>query len=208
MTITYSRDCALSFEDMHFITWDHPLVTGAMEMILSQENGNTAVTAIKHSAIKPGSLFVECIYLLEPASSLEIQASRYLPATSIRVLSNQSGKNFSDAISHMLINESRIHVDNETAKKLIRSQEDILRDMLKQNESLAESQAPDILRAAHGQTRETLETEINRLKALKEVNPNVRDDEIHFYENEWHQLDGILDATQIRLDAIRVVVST
>ncbi|MDH5446299.1 MAG: RNA polymerase-associated protein RapA [Gammaproteobacteria bacterium] len=208
MTITYDRDIALSFEDMHFITWDHPLVTGAMEIILSQENGNTAVTAIKHSAIKPGMLFVECVYVLEPASTLEIQTSRYLPSTSIRVVSDQQGKDFSKSIGHKLVNTSGIHVDNETAKKVIRSQDDILRSMLKQNEQIAQSRAPAILNEAHKQIRETLETEINRLKALKEVNPNVREEEIQFFENVWHQLDTILDNTQVRLDAIRVIVST
>ena len=208
MTITYSRDMALSFEDMHYMSWEHPLVTGAMEMILSQENGNTALTAIKHSKIKAGNLYIECIYLLEPASTVDIQASRYLPATTIRMLSNHHGQDQTAGISHELINESRIHVDNETAKKVIRTQEETLREMIEQNEKLAQAEAPAILDAAHRQTRQTLETEINRLKALHEVNPNVREDEIRFFENEWQALDKLLDSTTLRLDAIRVIVST
>ncbi len=208
MTITYSRDTALTFEDMHYISWDHPLVTGAIEMILSQEKGNTALTVIKHSKIKPGILFIECIYLLEPASSLDIQTSRYLPATTIRTLSNHSGQNLTNRISHELINESRLHVDRETAKKVIRTQEETLREMIAQNEKLAQAEAPAILDKAHQQTRQTLETEINRLKALHEVNPNVREEEIHFFEHEWQKLDQLLDSTSLRLDAIRVIVST
>lgn len=208
MTITYSRDVALMFEDMQYLTWDHPLVTGAMEMILTQETGNTAVSAIKHNKIKPGSLFIECVYLLEAASSLEIQTSRYLPATTIRILTDHSGHDHSSNIPHELINESRLHVDSETAKKVIRTQEEILREMISRNEKLAQQEAPAIVDEAHRQTKQTLETEINRLKALREVNPNVRDDEIHFFENEWHTLDKMLDSISLRLDAIRVIVST
>lgn len=80
--------------------------------------------------------------------------------------------------------------------------------MISQNEKLAQSEAPAILDEAHRQTKQTLETEINRLKALREVNPNVREDEIRYFENEWHTLDKLLDSTSLRLDAIRVIVST
>ena len=80
--------------------------------------------------------------------------------------------------------------------------------MIAQNEKLAQAEAPAILDKAHQQTRQTLETEINRLKALHEVNPNVREEEIHFFEHEWQKLDQLLDSTSLRLDAIRVIVST
>lgn len=150
-------------------------------MILAQENGNTALTAIKHDKIKPGSLFIECVYLLEVASSLDIQASRYLPATTVRIVIDHSGQNYTELMSHDLINASRIHVEMETAKKVIRTQEGILRQMITQSESLAQAEAPAILDAAHLHTKQTLLAEINRLKALREVNPNVRDDEIRFF---------------------------
>lgn len=208
MTITYARDTALIHEDMQFLTWEHPLVSGAMDMILAQETGNTAVTAIRHNKIKPGSLFIECVYLLEVASSLELQTSRYLPATTIRTVTDHAGRNQTDLLPHELINASRIHVDTETAKKVIRSQEDMLRKMIAQSEKRAQAEAPAILTKAHRQIRQTLETEINRLRALRKVNPNVRDDEIRFFENEWRTLDQLLDATGLRLDAIRVIVST
>ncbi len=208
MTITYDRDIALTHEDMHYLTWEHPLVSGAMDMVLSQETGNTALTAIRHSKIKPGQLFIECVYLLEAASSFELQASRYLPASTVRMVSDHTGQNYSTVLTHELINTSRIHVDIETAKKVIRTQEEVLREMITQSEKLAQAEAPAILAEAHRQTRQTLETEIDRLKALRKVNPNVRDDEIHFFENEWRTLDQLLDSTALRLDAIRVIVST
>ncbi|HEY5602227.1 MAG TPA: RNA polymerase-associated protein RapA, partial [Gammaproteobacteria bacterium] len=44
-TITFDRDTALINEDMQFLTWEHPMVTGVTEMILSKELGNTALCA-------------------------------------------------------------------------------------------------------------------------------------------------------------------
>jgi len=42
---TYQRDIALSRDDMHFITWEHPMVTGAIEMIRGSEFGNASFCA-------------------------------------------------------------------------------------------------------------------------------------------------------------------
>ncbi|MGD8926091.1 MAG: RNA polymerase-associated protein RapA, partial [Thioalkalispiraceae bacterium] len=42
MTITYNRETALANEDMHYITWEHPLTTTAIDNVLSNELGHTA----------------------------------------------------------------------------------------------------------------------------------------------------------------------
>ena len=46
MTVTYDRATALAFEDINYLTWDHPLVTGAMDVLLGGELGNTSVIAV------------------------------------------------------------------------------------------------------------------------------------------------------------------
>jgi len=40
LTITADRARALAREDLQFLTWDHPLVTGAMDRLLGSESGN------------------------------------------------------------------------------------------------------------------------------------------------------------------------
>ena len=49
--------------------------------------------------------------------------------------------------------------------------------------------------------------EINRLRALQKVNPNVRDAEIDFFDQQLKALTQLIDATRLRLDALRVVVT-
>ena len=43
LTATYDRSKALVREDMQFHTWEHPMVTGSMDMILSGEFGNATL---------------------------------------------------------------------------------------------------------------------------------------------------------------------
>lgn len=52
MTLTYDREEALINEDIQFLSWDHPLVSGAMELISSNELGNCAFTAVKYAGMR------------------------------------------------------------------------------------------------------------------------------------------------------------
>ena len=208
MIVTYSREIALSNEDMHYLTWEHPLVSGAIDMVVSREQGNTAFTAIKHKAIPPGTVFLECLYLLESASNMDLPTSRFLPSTVIRVVVDENGKNYGKALSHELIGKSAQFVEKGIAKKIIHSKQDDIKQMLSHAERHAQAQAPDILKAAHAQAYASLSEEINRLIALRTVNPNVREEEIHYFETQREVLDDMLDATVVQLDAVRVLIAT
>jgi ATP-dependent helicase HepA len=208
MTISYRRDTALSFEDAQFISWEHPLVTGAMDLVLGNELGNTAVTAVKYRSAKPGTLLLECLYLLDSASNSELQSSRYLPPTTIRVVLDEYGNSHETELSHSVIQHSRNPVNAETANKIIRAKEQTLRDLILRCETSAQARAPEILASAHQRSRQTLEREVKRLRALRQINPNVRNEEIEFFERQQATLDQVLDAAKLRLDALRVIVAT
>jgi len=206
MTITYDRETALTFEDAHFITWEHPLVTGAMDLISTNETGNTAVTAMQSDLIKRGTLLLEAIFLIEPASNIALQSSRYFPPTIIRIVVDKNGKDYSRSLTHASINKSAITVDTETATSVIRDQLNDLKDMVKNCEKLTLSPTIEILREAHQRGQHLLNSEIARLRALSKVNPNVRQEEIDYYENHWDSLKTVIDSATPRLDALRVIV--
>ncbi|MDH5185180.1 MAG: RNA polymerase-associated protein RapA, partial [Gammaproteobacteria bacterium] len=206
MTITLNRERALANEDMHFITWEHPFVNNVMDMVLSNEKGNTALTALKYSGVESGTVMLECLYTLETSASSELQSSRYLPPTTLRIVVDEQGCDHHLKLPHKLIQQYQTIVDRKTASKLIQASEPKLRQLLSMGETLANKQAPEILQDAHQQTRVTLEKEINRLKALKQVNPNVRTEEIEFFQTQWAALNKVVDAAVMRLEAVRVIV--
>ncbi len=75
-------------------------------------------------------------------------------------------------------------------------------------EQQARRQAPAILQQAHAKTINTLQKEVDRLKALSRVNPNVREEEIAFFETQHKALVKAIDNAVPRLDALRVIVTT
>ena len=208
MTITWDRDTALSNEDMHYLTWEHPMLTNAMDMVLNNEQGNTAVTSIKHPEITAGTMLIESIFVLETSGNTELQSSRYLPATSIRTLIDASKSDVSQQVSHRYITQHREAIKKNMANQVINAYGDEIRALIKHSEQLAQQQAPNILTQAHKEAEQTLQAEISRLHSLKKINPNVRDEELNYFEQQYQALNQALDQSSLRLDAIRIVIVT
>ena len=208
MTITYDRNTALENEDIHYINWEHPLVINAMDMVLNQEMGNSALTAVEYKAVPAGSILLECLFILESASNDTLQSARYLPPTTIRIVLDEKGRDHNSQLPHFAINQKQTIVDTGTAKQIIQAKVDDIRLLLKECEDLAETQSPEILANAHKQTQQTLQSEINRLTALTRINPNIRQEEIHFFEKQLQALTEVLKSASLRVDAIRVIVAT
>jgi ATP-dependent helicase HepA len=208
MTITYDRRTALANEDRQFLTWEHPLVSGAMEMILSNEPGNTAMCTLKYPGAGPGTLLLECLYTLYVIAGKQLQTGRHLPPTTLRVVTDLQGNDHGERLSHALIGRSRESVPPDTAVRVIRGYQQPLRDMLAASEQLAQRHTPAILAAARTHLEQGLAREINRLQALRRVNPNVRDEEITHLEQQLAHGMSALDSASLRLDALRVLIVT
>ncbi|HAG41553.1 MAG TPA: hypothetical protein DCL33_16915, partial [Pseudoalteromonas sp.] len=52
----------------------------------------------------------------------------------------------------------------------------------------------------------TLGEEQARLEALKQINPNIRQEEITFFDKQRSELTTHIEKAQLKLDAIRLIV--
>jgi ATP-dependent helicase HepA len=212
LTVTYNRETALSFEDAHYITWEHPMTLNAMDMVMTNEQGNTSVIATENlqseTPVKPGSILTECLFLLEASAKKSLNIERYLPSTMIRIVCDEKGAEQSRNISHHALNDAKIHVDKTTARKVIKAREKLIRAMITRSEKYAAMQSEKLLAHSHDRASKLLTEEINRLMALKIDNPNIRQEEIDFFQDQLDQLNEVIDTAHVRIDAIRVVVVT
>ncbi|MBE9560981.1 MAG: RNA polymerase-associated protein RapA [Proteobacteria bacterium] len=208
MTITYDRNIALSFEDAHYISWEHPITNTAIDMVLTNEMGNTSVTAMEYSGVKAGSVLLECLFSLESAPIEELQSNRYLPPTMIRVVCDERGADHNLKLPHENVNDSCQFVDTGIGNKIVKAKKKILKAMLQRSEKFAELKSAKLLTQAQQNAKDTLSKEINRLKALSKVNPNIRTEEIDYFEKHLSMLTEVIDSANIRLDAVRVIVAT
>ncbi len=207
LTITYDRDIALAFEDARYLSWEHPLVTDSMDMLLSSELGNCAVTAVKQPGIKPGSLLLECIYILETTHA-DLAKYRLLPPTLIRIVVDERGKRHDHTLGTDPTHTEWIPVNTDTARQVVQARDPVLRQLLGHCEQLAQRETPGIITSVGKQARQRLQTELHRLQALAKYNDNVREEEILFFTHQLALMDKVLTSATPRLDSVRVIVVT
>ncbi len=206
-TITFNRETALAREDVQFITWDHPMVTRIMEQIGANEAGNSAFTVFKTREVKPGTLILECLYIIEAAGFEQLRANACLPPTAIRVIIDQNGKDYESTLTHERIRENQQPVNPETARQFIGARQAVIRELILASEEKARVEARRIIQSADLEMTHKLTEEINRLRALSRVNPNVRPEEIDHFAAQLAAIHARIESAPLRLDAIRVLLA-
>ncbi|MDO9169540.1 MAG: RNA polymerase-associated protein RapA [Methylobacter sp.] len=208
MTITTDRQIALAREDMQFMTWEHPLVTASMDMVLSSETGNAAISVIKHSDFKAGQFFLECLFIVECSAPAELQIGRFLPPTPIRVLIDQYQKDVSADIEHRDLVEAGIKFDKHRIIAFLNSQRPHIITILSVAEKKAKADMQALVDQATQAMLESLSNEIKRLVRLKKVNPSIRTEEIEQLKDMTMLAHENIQAAQLRLDAVRFVITS
>lgn len=206
MTITYHRATALANEDMQYLTWEHPLTIAAMDSISSSEMGNTCLVSIQHPSLAPGSLLIECCYTMESASSRRLDTTRFLPASEIRILIDQKGRRLDSHLSETWLQQAQSEIKQNIANQVVKSQMPLLKAMLSATDKLAMKIAPELLQKAKHDAELEYQQEIDRLQALRLINPNIREEEIGQLQSEQQNILQQLDVTVAQLDSLRVIV--
>ncbi|MEC8333153.1 MAG: RNA polymerase-associated protein RapA [Verrucomicrobiota bacterium] len=207
VTVTYDRTRALSREDIDFLTWDHPMVRGAMDLMLSFKRGNSTIVVWKDLDFEAPAILIEAIYMLESVAPSRLHVDRFLPPSPLRVLVDIEGKDFSNQLSHEFINR---HCSDEEAFRLKKEPallQALLPEMLRSAKEYARAQKSTYLKAAMTKAHKHLDHEAKRLKELQKVNPNVRDEEIEIAESVINDVTRHIAKAHIRLDAVRLIIS-
>jgi ATP-dependent helicase HepA len=207
LMVTYDREVALANEDVRFLTWVHPLVRNLMDMVLNSEQGNTDLLAIKYPRISAGTLLLDCFFRIDISDKAGVQAQRYLPDNLLRICIDEKGGEHQQYLSADEIHRIMQLVDRETAIKVVKSRESMIKDLLQKAEQSALAVLPQQLMQAKQNAQELLQTEIDRLHALQTINLNVRDEEIDYFSGLLAQVTQQIADAHLRLDAIRVLVA-
>ncbi|ASV34263.1 RNA polymerase-associated protein RapA [Candidatus Hamiltonella defensa] len=206
--ITFDRETALAREDAQFLSWEHPIIRNGIDLILSSEIGSCSVAFLKNKTLPVGTLLTELIYVVEVQAKKSLQLARFLPPTPIRMLLDKKGNNLATQVSFEKINAMLNKVDRYTAHQCIRAVQKEVQNILELSKSIIIKEAEALIESAKKEADNELSCELNRLKALKMMNPNIRDDEIASLEKSRdHTLNHISQAV-FRLDAIRLILVT
>jgi len=203
MTATCDRHRALSRDDVAFLTWDHPMVLGAMDLLLGAETGNCSFAVLP--AAQERTLILESIFVLETIAAPQLHTDRFLPPTPVRVVLSHKLADLTEEFSGTKWQQN---LQKGSPYKLIENAEiagRTLPSMLERAASLAEVQANFLRQSALKEMEHLLGHEVERLQTLIKVNDHVRPEEITLAQAQQEELAETIKISRLRPDALRLI---
>ena len=205
-TVTFSRDTALAREDFQFINWEHPMVQGSIDMVLTDTTGNNAVSVLKSKALPAGTMLLELIFVADTSAPKKYHIGRFLPPTPMRLLMDKNGNELNNNISYEKLSDQLSPIGRHIASKLVGASQPFIHQQVQEGTNKANESLTSIKADALSKMTKELDFEIERLTDLKAVNPNIRDEEITHLKTEKSQLTKYIENAQVQLDCLRFIV--
>jgi ATP-dependent helicase HepA len=201
---TFERTRAMAREDLLFVNADHPLVSECIGLLLSGEKGSSGFAV--READTP-NLLVEALFVIETVAATHLHVDRFLAPRPLRIVVDLRGRNLSskEDLAELGLDER----EDGDIHRFLESpgfNRGILEALLDGAENLASIEADTIRAEASAEAERVLGEEIERLRSLQRLNPNVNPAEIAQAEAERAGVLAALGEARLRLDAVRLIV--
>jgi ATP-dependent helicase HepA len=206
LTATADRARALSRENVGFLTWDHPIMTSLLDMLLGSEQGNTAFALWPNAP--EGGVIIETLYVVEAQAPPALHLDRFLPPTPLRIVLNHKRKELGPEAAPEILRAALKNGDPAVLSAQLEEFGNLLPGMLRVTEIIAGKQSKPIIEAAAVKAGEMLQAEITRLEQLRAINPSVRSDEIEAARKHSTEVQEHLAKAVVRLDSARLIIAS
>lgn len=202
-TVTFDRSLALGREEITFLSWDHPMVTGVIDLVLSGPMGSASYGKLYGSSMQ--GMLLELVFVLESVGQQRTRADRFLPVTPIRVVVDYRGR---DVTEDFPVDELDRKLRVDSMEELLENEtlvETIVPNMLASGTGIAEALAREKISDGQESMNRTMDREISRLELLQQKNNHVRQGEIDVATREQNLLEELIEGAKLRLDAIQLI---
>jgi ATP-dependent helicase HepA len=192
---------AMANEPVSFVTWDHPIVSSSIDLMLTGEQGSSAFGQIPGTAAQAG-VICECLFVLEAVSPPALGADRFLPPMTIHAVVDHNGKDITSSFDSMMVKDG----DRNWLKAKLPVLSRMVPPMSESAEGVAERDAKALRKRALKQMDAFLGEQIDRLERLKALGHPVRPSEFEAATAEREALREHITGARLRLDSIRLIV--
>ena len=201
--VTFDRKRAISREDVSFLSWDHPMTTGAIDMVLSSPMGSSSYGVIRGTGTP--ALLLELLFVLETSGKQSIDIDRFLPHTPLRIIVDHTGKEVTAQYSaemlsrDLLPSSMEVLLENDTLVDII------LPNMISSASKIAKDLGEKEIAKGLQRMKLKLNHEIERLTTLQKKNKHIRPEEIQIAQEERTHLEALIKNARLRLDAMQLI---
>jgi len=207
MTITFDRETALSNEDMHFLTWEHPIVRQAIEGIINSEPDNCCIGKISLKGLAAGTMLVECQFSIECMAPDYLHLGRYLNEAAPRVVLTHEGRDLSHLLPAEALDTRVEKLPKPVALQVSNQQRSVIEKLVALAEQRVSQQRDESVQQAIVKLQKHLGGELARLRDLARHNPAVSELEITRLADLVDAGTDALEQSKIILNGLRVIVA-
>ncbi len=199
---TVSREVALSRDDVQFLSWEHPFIDQALELITSSHVGNAAVGYLEQHNFRTGDCFIELQFTARCPAPRALQVERFLPPAAMQLTMTPEGQ--------LKVNDTAytgfvLPLKKGTARGLVDKKEAMVKPLINKLEKMATGQLDKLQTKATTKAGEAYTDRIARLEALSAHNPAISPANIEEVRLERDAVLAALGQTQLSLDSVRLV---
>jgi ATP-dependent helicase HepA len=201
MTVTYERTTATRLEQAHFLSWDHPMITHAMDMMTTEVIGKSSIGLCQDKSLPTGAYWLECLFVLSAKAEKSMQLTRFLPPTPIKVCIN----------TKLELEDKKFYKIESIRPKMGAQLINALRKQIISALEMAQVKAEELAITVKSERQQQMDSllgdELARLQSLQKVNPAIRPEEISHLANQIDSLNGLISGAKLNLEAVRLVVN-
>ncbi|MEK9714176.1 MAG: hypothetical protein VW258_16555, partial [Thalassolituus sp.] len=199
---TTNRDVALARDDVQFLSWEHPFIDQALELITSGPAGNAAVGYIDNHDFNTGDCFIQLQFAARCPAPRALQIERFLPTNAMHLSMTPRGDL---KVNEPELGEFVLPLKRGTARGLVEQKEAQVRPLISKLEKMGMGQLDKMIARAEGKAEAAYSERTARLKALSKHNPAISDSMIQAVENEAADVMNAIRNAQLVLDSVRLV---
>ena len=205
MSITFDRDYANHHSFIDLVSWEHPLVKTAFDLLLSSPLGN--LTVIKCPDL-PRDLYFEFIITLQCSDHLKHQTCIYLPFTPMRILISLGQGELTNKISKKKIDSLNSHTLNDEEEEFLKTfPKEKSKELKESVMTLAKTKAIDYQNKAITRIEEDFLAEENRLKIIYNNDAEFMRAKEDLDKIKKSYIESIKNA-KLEIDSLRIIVGS
>ncbi|MCY0965484.1 RNA polymerase-associated protein RapA [Parathalassolituus penaei] len=199
---TTRRDVALSRDDVQFLSWEHPFIDQALELVTSGPAGNAAVGYIEGHDHKTGDCFLQMQFVATCPAPKHLQIERYLPADAMHLTFTPKGEL---KVNDPELTDFVLPLKKGTAKGLVEQKVAEMKPLVQKLEKMGKNQLEKMIQRATVKANESFDQRIQRLQAMIEQNPNLSPVLLANVEQEREQALAAIAEAHLAMDSVRLV---
>ncbi len=199
---TTRRDVALARDDVQFLSWEHPFIDQALELITSGPAGNAAAGYIDVHDYRTGDCYIELQFVARCPARKSLAVERYLPPNAMHLMMTPAGD--------LKVNDGELPafvlpLKKGTARGLVDQKTAAVQPVIHKLEKMGVAQLGKMVARARQKAEEAYADRLARLHALSQQNPKLSPALVADVKAERDAVLAAIEESQLVLDSVRLV---